>query len=78
MIEVKMEKGVEIPPIEYVRKPLYPYAQMQVGDSFCLPADEAGKVERSIRASAYRHSRVKGGKFVVRAVEDGIRVWRVE
>lgn len=78
VIEVKLEQGVEIPPIRYAKQPLYPYAQMQVGDSFALPADADGKVERSLRASSYRHGRLKGGKFVVRVVEDKVRVWKVE
>lgn len=51
----------------------YPFAEMQVGDSF-LFSGPAGR----IRSAVSQHSRRHGGKFSVRIEGRGFRVWRVE
>jgi len=63
-----IEKNIPIP----VR---YPFAQMQVGDSFAIPPN----VNRTtVASSALKYGRQHGMKFVVRMVADrSYRCWRV-
>ena len=74
---IKIDKGIPIPAPNNGPKPRYPFAQMSVGDSFF-----AAKSRNTILASAWRHTKIHGGKFTMRAtVEDGVtgcRVWRIE
>lgn len=57
----------------------FPLKEMEVGKSFLIPA--VGKQEK---AKAYKNvynaqkyiNRTEGKKFIVRTVEDGVRVWR--
>lgn len=67
---VEVESGVPLP----VERRRYPYAQMQVGDSFVVRA-----VSLQVVCNAnYRTGKKLGRKFVARKVEDGVRVWRTE
>lgn len=67
---VEVESGVPLP----VERRRYPYAQMQVGDSFVVRS-----VSLQVVCNAnYRTGKKLGRKFVARKVEDGVRVWRVE
>lgn len=74
----KIEKGVPMP-----RPPQkYPWADMEVGDSFlaeCAPG-ERGTVGNRLRNAAERFIEVRGldWKFRYRSVEGGVRIWRVE
>lgn len=73
-----IEKGVPITDGRGVgksagRPPKYPWAEMEVGDSF--KADVPPDV---LRASASGYARRNGGKFIVRVDGDGSRAWRVE
>lgn len=54
----------------------YPFAQMDVNDSFAVPAS----VNRStVNVSAMRFGRKHGMKFTVRQMPDGtLRCWRIE
>jgi hypothetical protein len=48
---------------------------MKVGESFFIP----GVGNRAmLTTAAYAHSKRKGGKFMVKLVDDGVRCWRVE
>jgi hypothetical protein len=82
----KIESGVALPDVarHSTRKgsTKYPFAEMNVGQSFLIPAtseDEVVKVESRLRGATLRYAKQQGGtvKFTVRAVNDGIRVWRV-
>lgn len=80
-----IETGIEMPTRPCRGGPTkYPFAQMEVGDSFYFPASGESKVEmrRAIgrmtsNASAWS-KRLPGRKFSVRTVEGGVRIWRVE
>lgn len=52
----------------------YPFREMQVGDSFFVPAVPIGK----LAGSASYVQRQTGYKFRLRTVEGGVRVWRVQ
>lgn len=54
---------------------LYPFREMEVGDSFFVPAGE-----KMLRARAAAHGFSKENrpkKFATRTVEGGMRIWRV-
>lgn len=74
--DVKIEKGVPLPR----RDGKYPFAKMEVGDSFAVEIENENTPPR---VSSYAHIGGKrlGMKFTVRSVvENGkkvIRVWRV-
>jgi hypothetical protein len=65
-------QGVPIPGI----KPpsVYPFADMQVGDSFYCEASH----KLSVRTSAHVYGRKFKVKFVTRSDGSGVRVWRVK
>ena len=52
----------------------YPWAVLEVGDSFFVPGIGNGSSLGSSRATA---SRKYGHTYTIRKVEGGIRVWRV-
>lgn len=53
----------------------YPFEQMEVGDSFAVPA---GIKRQTVNIAALRWSRKHGGKFSVRVMPDrSFRCWRV-
>jgi hypothetical protein len=88
----KIEKGVPLPPQERGRGAIskYPFAEMEVGDSFSLPlTGEKGtggstyykwdKSTRKLTNASIHHARRHGKKFTVREMkEEGVaRCWRV-
>jgi hypothetical protein len=66
-----IEKGIE-PPVNKQSK--YPFAQMEPGDSFFIPGMNTSAEISS--AVSYRKNRY-GESYRCRAVEGGLRVWRV-
>jgi hypothetical protein len=53
----------------------FPFAQMQVGDSFLIPAD----VKRTaVNVAAMRYGKKHRVKFTVRGTTEGYRCWRIE
>jgi hypothetical protein len=75
-----IETGIEIPKRTAPGRRTgskYPFAQMDVGHSFLLPADVKPTTIRSaIGAFSKRYS--DAGKFAVRGTDQGLRVWRTE
>jgi hypothetical protein len=76
----RVEPGVPIPQIvgpatmRGLPKPhIYPFADMQVGDSFLVPEGCGQRARQAATAFARRH----GVKFLVAATDAGRRVWRV-
>ena len=65
---VEVEIGVPLP----VMKRRYPYADMEIGDSF-LVVD--GKLQLVCNYN-YRANKKYGRKYIARKEADGIRVWR--
>lgn len=69
MNQPRIEKNVPMPQ-------RYPFAQMEVGDSFAVPE---GVSRTAVSISALRYSRKHGGKFTVRLMLDrSLRCWRIE
>lgn len=66
-----IEKGVPVPPRKY-RTRVYPFSDMEVGDSFKL--DDRKK---SVECAASYYGRRNGKKFACRKDGDGVRVWRI-
>lgn len=70
----KIEKNVPIPerpsPISK-----YPFADMNVGDSFFVPEAQARRLQSAIQI--FRRRAGKDKKYIARNVEGGARCWRV-
>jgi len=69
MISVELDKGVPLP----VARKKYPYAVMEVGDSFFVA--EGGI--QNVCNQNYRMGKKLGMSFIARKEGDGVRVWRV-
>lgn len=68
----KIEKNIEISSrVRGVIK--YPFAQMDVGDSFSAPHTAAA----NIRAAAFSFGKRSGFRFSTRKDGDQVRVWRI-
>ena len=70
MISVEVSRDVPVP--EPRRR--YPYVDMDIGDSFVMPAGSSMQV---VCNANYRAGKRLGRKFIARKLEGGIRVWRV-
>ncbi len=69
---MKIDKNIEMPMYKNKR---YPFDELKVGDSFLV--DTITKTSQF--SSFVSYARLKTGKkFVTRAVEGGVRVWRTE
>lgn len=64
-----IEKNV---PITKTIESKFPFAQMEVGDSFFVPSKEAA----NLRSAATRHSRQLGFTFTTKKCDGGVRIWR--
>lgn len=79
---VKIEKGIPLPVSRVVRKPLYPFDDMAVGDSFFV--GEENTVERfRLHGKLAQHKALSqahrnGAVFTIRSVPGGVRVWRLQ
>lgn len=81
MDPIKIDKNIELPPrktkMKHTRKrvPFYPFAKMDVGDSFFVP--EKLKTQKKVGAIIeYYKKKFPNKKFVYRTVPNGSRVWR--
>jgi hypothetical protein len=71
---IKIERDVPLPPpVRRGRKPTWPFAEMEVGDSFVVPASRREKARLAAANYAHRH---RGWKYATRDVPDGYRIWR--
>lgn len=76
-----IEKNVPVPTTDSRGRPnLYPWGQMQVGDSFAVPISAENKVamRRRLWAGARRYGKANGIKFTVRTLPGLLRVWRTK
>lgn len=74
-----VEKGISVPPS--VTASRYPFKTMNVGDSFFVEveADKTMKAQSRISTASRAYSAKNGGgKFTVRQVTGGLRVWKTE
>lgn len=68
---IKIDKGIPIPPSNTGSR--YPFAHMEVGDSFFAETRQS-KMTAAARNWGVRLKR----KFVTRKESNGTRVWRIE
>ena len=68
--EIELERGIEMPKDRVVYA--YPYEEMDVGDSFCVPLEARAKV---LNAN-YRAGKRLGRVFTAKTEGDQVRVWR--
>ena len=75
--DIKIETGIPLPPANGAK---YPFATMNVGDSFFVPFDgeDPNTVRERIGSPAGQWSRRHEQKFTVRRVAGGMRVWRIK
>jgi hypothetical protein len=72
----QIEKGIPVPNLGRKRK--YPFAEMEIGDSFLVPMGD-GKNVNSLRISIRNLARFLAPKrFAISIQEGGLRVWRRE
>ncbi len=71
---IKIERGVPFPATA-PRAQLYPFHEMEVGDSFFVPDSTTNRLGSA--AHAYVRSRKPGAKFTCRTIDGGVRVWRI-
>lgn len=64
-----IEKNIPMP----VGRGNYPFASMQVGDSFFVPRMKA----QTLSAAACGYQKKLNMKYTVRTVDGGVRVWRI-
>jgi hypothetical protein len=82
MPEIKIDEKVPIPiidervPIPPKPAPIYPWKQMNVGDSFFV---ECSNIRRYVNfhSTASRAAKRNGIKLTLRREGSGIRVWRI-
>jgi len=80
MSKFEIEKNIPLPePLPRGRKgSKYPLADMAVGESFFVPTMKPEEKRQSLYQAVSVKGRVMGRKFIVRIVEGGVRVWRLE
>lgn len=71
-----IDRGVPLPIDRYI----YPFEDMQVGDSFFCPdgAEEPVLAARRVRVAVLAHMKktYREAKYLVRVVDGGVRCWR--
>jgi len=72
-MNIKIDKNVPIPETAG-NGAVYPFAEMEVGDSFYVE----GKTSNQLQNAASHWRKRKGWKFATRTKEGGARIWRVE
>lgn len=80
-----IEKGIPLPARHAAVN--YPFAQLEVGDSFLVPIDfdatvpekvvAAKRLMRGIASAQQAAAKDTGLKFPTRRVEGGVRIWRL-
>ena len=88
MTDIVIDKGVPVPPalpLEVgARGSLYPWADMEVGDSFAVPAKDeqdakVGATQLMLLAHHPTRPRYREHwKFTARSFDDHARIWRIE
>lgn len=71
----KVEKNIPVPERRKRKGASYPFAGMEVGDSFACEQGDYARVQAAMRTYSYHHGSTK---FVIRRTDNGFRCWRVE
>ena len=76
--EIKIEKGVSPPPHRSQRRK-YPWAEMEVGDSFLMPSHLKNNACYGTARDRNKEEILNGStkRFKAGRSHDGFRVWRV-
>lgn len=70
-----IEKGVPIPTRGARGEQIFPFLDLEIGDSFVAPPDLAKKA----RSAAHGFAKRKGVRFTCRVQPDGsVRIWRLK
>lgn len=72
---IKVESGIPVPARtnrQGGRLPIYPFADLKVGESFFVP----GKTVKTMSHTASKAAKRLEIKLITRTVEGGVRVWR--
>ena len=82
-MKIEIEKNIPLPYFEQgSRTSKYPFAKMEVGDSFAVKAtDNNTEKIRQQLYSAYRHfifHHKHEWKFITRISDDEVRIWRIK
>ncbi len=72
---IAIEKNIPIPNTKG-RKAKYPFATMEVGDSFLLEKVPKNTVLNAARSWAIRHK--KKHVFTIRFIDGNTRIWRIK
>lgn len=74
----EIEKGVPIPELTRRGKSgsKYPFAKMEVGDSFFIDTESSEITFKGFRPTVYRYAKILNCKFTIRKVDGRFRVWR--
>lgn len=67
---IQVDKQIPIPPKQ---RPKYPWATMEIGDSFFVDGPGATMFQSGASSNAKRY----GIKVATRRVAGGVRVWRI-
>jgi hypothetical protein len=71
---MKIDRGIPLPPSRRGRGSSWPFAELQVTDSFLVTGQPQTQVAARMKYWSERLSR----RFATRKVDGGIRVWRIE
>lgn len=70
----QLEKGVPLPDAYSVRKRQYPFAQMEIGDSFSAPEEMRARLSAALSTHKRRH----GGEYrILRDSRTTVRCYRI-
>ena len=70
---IKIEDGIALTKRSTKRASKYPFAQMEVGQSFYV--EQSNSPSSAVTSFCRKNA---GYKFVTRREKDGFRVWRIE
>lgn len=71
---IQIEKNIPIPENARRGRPSYPWADMDIGDSFFVPSVTKKSAKSTCRHASLRHEPMK---FICHDVEGGVRAWRI-
>jgi hypothetical protein len=76
-MNIKIEKGVPVPPKKGPHECMYPFADMKPGDSFAIPHGGKKYLMQSIAQSARKWAKnnAPGAKFTCRTEGENVRIW---
>lgn len=68
----KIEKGIPLAARSRGREKIYPFSDMEIGDSFLTENKKVGRA-----AIQFTKRRNNGWKFATRNEGNGVRIWRI-